>query len=97
MDHWKECDAGHFASRGRLWTRYNEKNIHAQCRYCNRFCGGQQYKYGREIDTRYGRGTADVLMGTRTGYKISKSEYMEMIDEYKGKAKEEAYKKHQLI
>ncbi|RKY08530.1 MAG: recombinase, partial [Planctomycetota bacterium] len=30
--HWKRMDAGHFISRGHLYLRYNEKNVHAQCK-----------------------------------------------------------------
>ena len=41
--HFTESDAGHFIGRGALATRYDEQNVHAQCRKCNRF------QYGRQI------------------------------------------------
>lgn len=41
-----ECDAGHYLGKGlggASGIRYDERNIHAQCRQCNRF-GGQRTK-----------------------------------------------------
>lgn len=60
--HWKNGDAGHYVQRDRLATRFEEKNVHAQCKYCNRFRSGEQYLHGVAIDKKYGTGTADRLM-----------------------------------
>lgn len=59
---WREGDAGHYVQRDRLATRYDEKNVHAQCKYCNRFRSGEQYNHGVAIDKKYGDGTAKKLM-----------------------------------
>jgi hypothetical protein len=42
-------------------TRYDDENCNAQCSGCNTFRYGEQYKYGQEIDLRYGKGTATKL------------------------------------
>lgn len=59
---WNDGDAGHYVQRDRLATRYDEKNVHAQCKYCNRFRSGEQYIHGVEIDKKYGEGTAQKLI-----------------------------------
>jgi hypothetical protein len=59
---WNEGDAGHYVQRDRLATRFNEKNVHAQCKYCNRFRSGEQYLHGIAINKKYGKGTAEKLI-----------------------------------
>ena len=54
--HWKEVDAGHFVSRRHYSTRWNPQNVHAQCKSCNGFHGGQNYIMGKYIDKTYGEG-----------------------------------------
>jgi len=61
IHHWKEMDCGHFMTRDRPATRFNEQNCHAQCKYCNNYKKGEQYKHGVEIDNLYGAGTAEKL------------------------------------
>jgi len=58
---WKDGDAGHFIQRDRKATRWDEKNVAAQCKHCNRFRGGEQFIFGKAIDKKYGAGTADSL------------------------------------
>lgn len=60
--HISEMDAGHFIDRSHKATRYNEQNVNAQCRPCNRFQSGRQYEHGKAIDLKYGEGTADELL-----------------------------------
>ena len=60
--HYKNIDAGHFVSRRHIIVRFDELNVFPQCKYCNRFLNGLQYEYGKAIDSRYGKGTADKLM-----------------------------------
>jgi len=59
---WRSIHAGHFISRGKENTRYNEKNCAAQCVSCNSFREGMQYEHGKAIDRKYGEGTADSLV-----------------------------------
>ena len=76
---WKyECDAGHFVVRGKLIHRFNEKNVHAQCKSCNNkdWNQGEQYLHGKAIDEKYGEGTADELMQTRNTFiKMSQHDF----------------------
>ena len=60
--HYKNIDAGHFVSRRFLIVRFDELNVHPQCKYCNRFLNGLAYEYGKAIDMLYGKGTADKLV-----------------------------------
>ena len=62
ITHWQDADAGHFISRDKKATRYDERNVNAQCKTCNRFQSGRQYEHGKAIDLKYGAGTADELL-----------------------------------
>ena len=44
-DHWKNMDAGHFISRKHLSTRWHDQNVQVQCKSCNVFRYGEQYKF----------------------------------------------------
>lgn len=52
----KNMDAGHFISRRFNSTLFDERNVHAQCSYCNTFLGGNQLEYRRQIVKLYGEG-----------------------------------------
>src|SRR6056297_3039774 len=60
IDDWRAFDTGHFVSRRKLITRYDEQNAHSQCVACNQWGGGKQYQHGKEIDLLYGEGSADA-------------------------------------
>ena len=60
--HWKEADAGHGIGRQYKATKYDERNVHAQCGRCNRFEQGNQAIYKEEVEKRYGKGTWDELV-----------------------------------
>jgi hypothetical protein len=86
--HWTECDAGHFISRRHMATKYDEQNVHAQGRFDNRFAAGQQFIYAKEIDKKYGKGTADkLLIRSRMTAKIGKFEIDNLTKHYKEEAK----------
>lgn len=42
---WKEMDAGHFYNRNNLSVRWDETNVHVQCKRCNRFMSGRTGEY----------------------------------------------------
>jgi hypothetical protein len=54
-------DAGHFVQCNWDATRFDEQNVHAQCRRCNRFQSGRQSDHGEYIDKLYGEGTAEEI------------------------------------
>lgn len=59
--HYTEVDPGHFQSRRWLNTRWDEQNVNFQCKSCNGFHNGEQAKYARELELKYGDGTAIYL------------------------------------
>tara|TARA_R100001480_G_C4607629_1_gene164205 strand:+ start:68 stop:466 length:399 start_codon:yes stop_codon:yes gene_type:complete len=88
--HFSESDAGHFISRKYLITRYDERNVHAQCRKCNRFEYGRQYEYsialGQEL-------SQELLQTSRSMIKFSDADWQEIYQEFNDKLNE--IKKHQ--
>lgn len=82
-------DAGHFVGRRYKATRFDERNVNAQCRYCNRFNGGESFAYGKAIDAKYGPGTADELyrLSRMRGTKLDRLWYEAKIAEYTAKLK----------
>ena len=75
---------GHFQSRKHLSTRFDEDNCQVQCVACNMFRQGEQFKFGINLDSKYGEGTAEELeILARTTLKISRVEYEEQISYYK--------------
>lgn len=56
------AQAGHFASRRHLNTRWLEKNWNSQCVACNNWGAGEQFKHWTALDKLYWTGTADQIM-----------------------------------
>lgn len=86
---WHDMDAGHFIQRDRKRTRWDERNVNAQCKHCNRFRSGMQYQHGINIDKKHGKGTAEILsiLGTERCVKVSVDWLELMIVEYREKVK----------
>lgn len=83
---WQQMDAGHFVSRNAKAIKYDERNVHAQCKSCNGFHGGMAFVYGQRIDEMYGKGTAEDLEAQRHSISGWTQEYLEeLIKEYKEK------------
>ena len=59
--HWSRVDAGHFQSRAKFSTRWDEMNVKPQCKGCNGFRSGEQYIFARKLDAVYGQGTAEEI------------------------------------
>tara|TARA_B110000503_G_C6851375_1_gene290966 strand:- start:113 stop:442 length:330 start_codon:yes stop_codon:yes gene_type:complete len=84
QDHWKNVDCGHFMSRKHYATRWDELNCQNQCKKCNIFRQGEQFRFGINLDKKYGEGTAEQLMNkSRATVKLSSVELTEMIEYYK--------------
>jgi len=58
----KEMDAGHYIKRGCMRTRWDERDVHAQCTTCNRFKGGRMDEYALHLIKDYGEGIIEELM-----------------------------------
>jgi hypothetical protein len=77
---YKEQQAGHFISRGKLITRFHLQNVHTQSLGCNMFRQGEQYAHSQYIDRRYGDGTADSLVAlSHQTKKMTKADYEKII------------------
>lgn len=57
--------AGHFITRSKKAILYDEKNVHAQCVYCNKHQNGNWDGYYDEMLRRYGQEIIDDLMNRR--------------------------------
>jgi hypothetical protein len=79
------CDCGHFISRNKITTRWDERNANAQCKQCNRFLSGKQYEHGQAINRKFGDGVADLLLHSS---KLGRIDHKELIDKYKEKIKQ---------
>jgi hypothetical protein len=81
-DHWKKMDAGHFMSRKHYSTRWDEDNVQVQCKSCNLYNQGEQYKYSIFL----GQEKSDELyMKSRQTVKLSNFELEELIEIYQQK------------
>lgn len=82
-DHWKKLQNGHFQSRRHYSTRWDEVNCQVQCAGCNVFRQGEQFIFSKNLDLKYGKGTAENLQ-IQAGQiiKLSDSELQEMIKDY---------------
>jgi hypothetical protein len=81
---WKQLQNGHFVTRSCNLLRYDDLNCHAQCVACNMFKAGNLYEYGKQIDLRYGDGTADRLHAQRhTTHKLKIEELQKIITDAK--------------
>lgn len=54
-------DAGHYITRSALNTRYDERNVHPQCKACNRFHEGRKDEYALFLIRTYGPQILDEL------------------------------------
>lgn len=79
---WKEMQCGHFVKRSVSLLRYDEENCNAQCAACNVWGYGQLYTYGKELDLKYGSGTAEKLHAQRfTSHKFTIQELQGIIEQ----------------
>lgn len=49
-----QADAGHFFSRTHMATRFDEDNVHAECRFCNRFSADHIVGYRENLIKKIG-------------------------------------------
>ena len=87
-DYWKNMDAGHFINRKHLSLRWDERNVHAQCRSCNRFDEGNVLGYTKAIIRKYGSAILDELEVKKfTIYKPARFDLQVLIDHYREETK----------
>lgn len=81
--HWKTLQNGHYISRRKMSTRWDEINCHVQCSHCNETLGGNLKVYKRFMIQKYGEKTLETLrMRSMMIRKLSTTELQELIDYY---------------
>ncbi len=90
---WRSVDAGHFISRRHLATKFDERNVHPQCKQCNGFKAGEQFKMSQYINRKFGFGMAEKLERlSKQPVKWDRFDYILKIEHYK-----ELLKKHKFL
>ena len=85
----KQSDAGHFINRQHMNTRFDETNVHAQCRKCNRFDEGNLPAYALFIQKKYGEDYIEkLLIKKRIVRKFTDFEIKALVKHYRNKIKE---------
>ena len=83
--HWRDLDCGHYISRAKMATRYNERNAHAQSGSANRFQGGHFIEHGIAIERLHGAGTrAELERLAMMECKRSAQDFQHIADHYHG-------------
>lgn len=75
---------GHFITRAEMSTFIHHMNTHPQCIRCNKYRSGEQFAYGKNIDLKYGEGSAEELyILSKQHKKYTQAEYKELTEYYK--------------
>lgn len=87
------CDAGHFIPAGSCGPSllFDFTNVNAECSHCNAWDGLHLFGYAKNLDKRYGDGTAETLLATHRQRKefdlaekdFTRKEYVTKINELK--------------
>ena len=81
--HYKKFQCGHFQSRRHISTRWDEINCQVQCAGCNTYRGGEQFIFGKNLDVKYGSGTAEKLhFKSKKILKLSIKDIEQLINKY---------------
>lgn len=81
---WKRCDAGHYIRRGIMQFRWNERNVHAQCKKCNSWGEGEKDIYRQKLIQKYSVNLVELMESDRhKTYHFPLSDMKVLIDYYK--------------
>jgi len=84
-----EMDNGHFISRAKKATKYDEMNTHLQCKRCNIFLKGNLVEYAIRLENDYGYGIIqDLKERSKQIFKVSDDFFKSKIAYYKARVKE---------
>jgi len=85
-DEWKRLQNGHYYSRTKIPTRWNEDNCWPQCVACNMFRGGNYTEYALFMLQTLGEGKLrDLHKLAISGEKITTPVIRQMIEDYSAK------------
>lgn len=90
--HYKEMDAGHYMSRSFGALKYDERNVHTQCKRCNGYKCGEQALHGEYIAKKYGRDLQEYFVNIykqKAPFKRTMKELREIEEWAKNKVKSE--------
>lgn len=83
---WKEMQACHYFSRGKIPTRWHEDNVFSGCYRCNVLLKGAYTDYAMFMFDRYGAEEMQKMYDlAHSGVKIPTSVIKEKIEEYRAK------------
>ena len=86
----KKANAGHYFNANNHWNvRFDERNVHLQCEYCNTYLHGNLLEYQNNLRKKIG--TPNYVLLCQDAYKTRKftrDELKEIIIIYKNKLKE---------
>lgn len=81
-------DCGHYRSRGSAsHLRFDERNAHAQRKYCNRHGAGRAVDYRIGLVARIGLAAVEALEADNTPHKWTAEELRQIRETYKAKLK----------
>lgn len=82
--HITEMDNGHYISRARKATKYDERNTNIQCKRCNMFLKGNIAAYAVYLAEKYGHDVLrELLDKSNTIVKLTAEWYKQKISHYK--------------
>ena len=81
--HWKDMHCGHFISRVYYSTRWEVDNCRVQCPSCNLYHQGQQYIFGKRLESEIGIGRIEQMQEAKHhASKFSVQDYKDMIEDF---------------
>lgn len=91
---WKEIDCGHWISRGRLMTRWDENNCRCQCKGCNLFGkitgqAGEPYLFGLKLESE-NVDVAQLMLNSKIPMKLDREWLSKKIEYYTEKVQKYA-------
>lgn len=90
-DKWRggKWDAGHYKSVGSApELRFNEDNVHRQCKHCNNYLSGNHVEYRQFLVLRIGLERVEKLEGPHPPLKLSIDQIKELTKEYRARNRE---------
>lgn len=83
-----DFDAGHYRSVGSApHLRFDERNVHAQLKLCNRFGAGRAVDYRIGLIARIGQAAVEALEADQTPRKYSRDELRAIRDDYRARVR----------
>lgn len=77
--HFSESQAGHFITRARKSTRWDERNVNLQCARCNCWGNGEQYLYSKKLGQELSDELLELSIETK---RFSEQEHEELFKKY---------------